>query len=141
MSRGAFAAWDEDGTKFHERLLLCAETYRPDRLYDVPPSPDWRDGIASPGGSYAYANRILPAGTPLKLSLSPSRQGRVEFDGDVVIPNLLDLSGAYPEPWMSLTPMEMITQRPGGRRARSWSAAWVWAGSSARSTTDRRSSG
>ena len=34
-----------------------------------------------------------------------------------MIPTLFDLTGPYPDPWMSLTPMEMITQRPGIRRA------------------------
>jgi hypothetical protein len=47
-------SWDEDRTKFRERLVLHAATYHPDRMFDVPASLDWRDGIASPGGNYGY---------------------------------------------------------------------------------------
>ena len=111
------ARWDEDETKYEERLFLRADSFRPERLFYVKPSLDWLDGIASPGGNYGYANRILPSGTSLKFSLSPSREGKVKFDGDVVIPTLFDLGGPFPEPWMSFTPMEVITQRPGIRRA------------------------
>jgi hypothetical protein len=109
--------WDEDRTKHREQLLLRADSFRPEMLFDTEPSLRWYDGIESPGGSFFYSNRILPAGTPLKLSLSPNRSGTVEFDGDVVLPTLFDMTGPSPDPWMSLTPMEMITQRPGVLRA------------------------
>ncbi len=117
MILGEPIKWDEDNTDFRERLLLSAETYQPDKLFDVRPSINWWEGIISPSHNYSYANRILPTGTPLRLSLNPSRIGTVEFDGDVVIPSLFDLTGPHPDPWMSLTPMEVITQRPGVRRA------------------------
>jgi hypothetical protein len=117
MSPNEIISWDEDITKYRRWLLLSAETYRPERLFDVVPSPRWYDGIASPEGNYLYSNRILTAGTPLDLSMSPSRRGTVDFDGDVVIPTLFDLTGPYPDPWMSITPKEIITQRPGVRRA------------------------
>lgn len=35
----------------------------------------------------------------------------------MVVPTLFDITGPFPEPWMSLTPKEMITQRPGIQRA------------------------
>jgi hypothetical protein len=41
----------------------------------------------------------------------------VEFDGEVVIPTLFDLTGEQPEAWMGITPQEIITQRPGIQRA------------------------
>jgi hypothetical protein len=88
------------------------------RLFDTEPSHRWFEGAVSPSGSFSYSNRILPAGTSLSLSISSSRQGKVEFDGDVVIPTLFDLTtGPIPDPWMSSTPKEMITQRPGVLRA------------------------
>jgi len=109
--------WDEERTRFKPHLLLKAESFRFRPLFKTVPSTIWYSGLVSPTGCYLYANRILPAGQRLKLSLSPRQEGTVEFDGDVVIPTLFDLGKQPPEPWMSLTPQEMITQRPGIRRA------------------------
>ncbi len=109
--------WDEDKTGFKSQLLLKADSFRLKPLFNTVPSTIWYSGIMSPGGGYLYANRILPAGQRLKLSLSPRQEGTVEFDGDVVIPTLFDLKEQIPNPWMSLTPQEMITQRPGINRA------------------------
>jgi hypothetical protein len=109
--------WDEDKTTYAERLLLRAGSYRPERLFDIEASHHWFEGVVSPGGSFLYSNRIFPAGTRLKLAMSAQRMGTVEFDGDVVLPTLFDVTGPSPDPWMSLTPQEMITQRPGILRA------------------------
>lgn len=117
MSPVETVRWDEDNTKYQEQLLLSADSFRPERLFDIEPSLDWRTGVLSPGGNFAYHNRILPMGNSLDLNMSPSKDGVVWFDGDVVIPSLFDVTGGYPDPWMSLTPKEVITQRPGIRRA------------------------
>lgn len=109
--------WDEDKTSFHRRLVLRSASFRPKPLFDTAPSHLWQSGILSPTGTYRYANRILPARQQLSLSLSPAKEGTVEFDRDVVIPTLFDLREQKPEPWMSITPQEIITQRPGIRRA------------------------
>ncbi len=109
--------WDEDRTRYAPLLLLSADSFSPDRLFGSPASLDWRVGVPSPKGSYLYTNRILPEWKPLRLALSPSKEGVVRFDGDVVIPTLFDLTGGYPDPWMSTTPQEIITQRPGLQRA------------------------
>jgi hypothetical protein len=109
--------WDEDKTKYSERLLLRADSYRPEWLFDIEPSHHWFEGVLSPNRSFLYSNQILTAGTPLNLSMSPERSGTVEFDGDVVLPTLFDLTGPSPDAWMSLTPKEVITQRPGILRA------------------------
>jgi hypothetical protein len=109
--------WDEDRTPFRRRLVLRSVSFCPKPLYNTVPSKEWYNGILSPSGAYLYTNRILPAGQTLKLALNPSKEGTVEFDGDVVVPSLFDLNPIKPEPWMSLTPQEMITQRPGIRRA------------------------
>jgi hypothetical protein len=49
--------------------------------------------------------------------MNPSQLGTVRFDGDVVIPTLFDLTSGFPDPWMSTTPKEVITQCPGLQRA------------------------
>ena len=109
--------WDEDKTSFKHELILRADSFNPKTLFDTVPSHDWFNGILSPSRNYLYSNRILPAGQRLGLALGPLQEGTVEFDGDAVIPMLFDLTEERPNPWMSLTPQEMITQRPGIERA------------------------
>jgi hypothetical protein len=109
--------WDEDRTPFRRRLVLSADSFRPKPLFDSVPSKTWFDGNVSPTRAYLYSNRILPVGQRLKLALSPRQEGTVEFDGEVVIPTLFDLTGEQPEAWMGITPQEIITQRPGIQRA------------------------
>lgn len=104
--------WDDDKTGFKHKLKLRADSFNPKRLFDIAPSHDWFSGILSPSRNYVYSNRILPAGQRLKLALRPLQEGTVEFDRDVVIPTVFDLTKASPEPWMSLTPNLMINQRP-----------------------------
>jgi hypothetical protein len=109
--------WDEDKTGFKHKLLLRADSFNPKPLFDTVPSHTWFSGILSPTRDYLYTNRILAAGQALKLALGPRKEGTVEFDGDAVIPTLFDLTEGKPEPWMSLTPQEIITQRRGIQRA------------------------
>jgi hypothetical protein len=96
---------------------LRADSFRPKLLFDTVPSTTWYNGILSPRRSYLYTNRIFSAGQRLRLALSPRQEATVEFDGEAVIPTLFDLTGEKPTPWMSITPHEMITQRPGIQRA------------------------
>jgi hypothetical protein len=116
-------------------LRLDAASYRPDVLFDVAPSL-WEEGgayVPSPDGRLAYQNRLLPAGRPLRLY--GKQEGKVYWNGDVVIPTLIDTGRWWdtgepfpPEvslpqrvqfgaPWMSLTPMEMLTHRRGAQLA------------------------
>ncbi len=124
--------WDEDRTPFRPLLCLDAATYRPQPLFDIPPcNPDGKGPHRiSPAGNFAYCNRILAANTPLK-SREGNRPGLVWWTGEVVIPMLKDMHVEHttgdkmPESlaqktraergavWMSLTPMEMISQRRG----------------------------
>jgi hypothetical protein len=124
--------WDEDRTPFRPFLNLDASTYRPQPLFDIPPcTPNWKGPcLVSPGEDFAYRNRILPANTGLTICQG-NRYGIVMWNGDVAIPMLQDMHiehttgnkmadslspkvraerGAV---WMSLTPMEMISQRSG----------------------------
>ncbi len=121
--------WDEDKTPARAILLLEASSYSVARLFNNPPKASPRsspDFIASPQGTFGYQNAILPAGAHLEL-----RDGFVIWNGDVVLPMLVDMNirhgdrerfpkgTSYKERvadgavWMSLTPMEMLTQRSG----------------------------
>jgi hypothetical protein len=124
--------WDEGRTPWKPVLVLRAETYLPDRLFDVAPchaehlSGNYR---LSPKESLAYQNRILPKGMPLQLL--GHEAGFVVWTDDIVIPTLVDTSRhcrsgkpflpstseaervAWGAVWMSLTPSEMMTQRSG----------------------------
>lgn len=129
--------WDEDKTPFRRNLVLAASTYQAERLFDIPPTPtDWSTEhyLISPRQSFGYQNRILPKGKPLRIN-GATQEGQVSWTGDVVIPMLIDLkrwarngepfSKDIPEnvrvrwgaAWMSLTPMEMLSQRSGVQAA------------------------
>ena len=128
--------WDEDKTPFRRLLHLEASTYRVDQLFDIPPAQaDLSSGtyLVSPACGFAYHNRILPAGKPLRLL--GMDQAFVLWNGDVAIPMLLDLTvdsrtgGKFPAAatrderakrgavWMSMTPAEMLSQRSGVQAA------------------------
>ena len=130
-------AWSEDRTPFKHVLRLDAATYRVDSIFDVPPalpnSCSEGEVVFSPNGNFAYQNRILPEGQPLRLY--GKQEGIVVWNGDVTIPMLIDLKRQcntgehfFPDTplehrvrfgaiWMSLTPMEMLTQRSAVRLA------------------------
>lgn len=126
-------AWSEDKTPLRHFLFLQAGSFKYQPIFDIPPSPAGENFVVSPKRNFAYENRILPAGWPIPHQ---GRQGWVVFDGDVSIPMLIDMkidhstgdrfpagtkdkerviSGVI---WMSLTPSEMITQRPGVQKAK-----------------------
>lgn len=115
----AVIRWDEDRTGFKRSLLIDANSYRPESLFPLPPQLVPTAQLASPSGRFSYANRILPAGLPLWTADPSGQYGAVRFTGDVVIPTLYDFT-ARPalEVWMSLTPMEVFTLRPGIYKAR-----------------------
>lgn len=128
--------WDEDRTPFRPLLYLDAATYRPQPLFDIPSSDQDGNGpyLVSPSGHFAYRNRILPVNGALTM-YEGHRQGIVAWNGDVVIPMLQDMhieritGNKMPDTlpqttraergavWMSLTPMEMISQRSGVQAA------------------------
>ena len=124
--------WHEDKTSVRHLLYLNARSYKTPRLFDIPPSPrGFPKYVLSPQGHWAYQNAILPAGKSLELV-----EGRVVWNGDIVLPMLVDTNIRHcdgePFPkgtsrkkrvsdgavWMSLTPMEMLTQRSGLQKAR-----------------------
>lgn len=124
-----YETWDEDTTPFRHVLRLDAATYQTEPIFDIPPSswPECTEFVVSPREKFANQNRIVPEGQ--RLRLYGQQEGVVVWNGDVAIPVLLDLnrlSGTgerFPASWsvedrvragalwMSLTPMEMMTQR------------------------------
>jgi hypothetical protein len=80
--------------------------------------------VDSPGGEFRYCVRLHRAGQPL-LTWWGAEVGTVIFDGDVIIPALYQRRPAdepgppwNDAPWMSLTPAELMTLRPGTRLAK-----------------------
>ena len=80
--------------------------------------------VDSPSQEFRYCVRLQPKGHPL-LTWWGSQTGTVIFDDDVGIPALFQAvrhPGEPPRwgrsPWMSLTPAELPTLRPGTRMAR-----------------------
>jgi len=121
--------WDPD-MKFDPALHIKASTYQMPSIFDVKPSGDgerrprpekYPDKHAvSPCGQWIYRERILEAGASLATK-SGNRSGVVIFDGPVKIP-MIHSKGRDElwnlDPWMSFTPMEFFTLRPGTRMAR-----------------------
>jgi hypothetical protein len=64
-------------------------------------------------GNKTIMRMVLPAGQELETYYG-NRKGVVCFSGEVEIPNQTE----YGQAWMSLTPMEVLSQRPGIKRGR-----------------------
>ncbi len=108
--------WDEDRTRFKPELVLQGQTYHTAPLFDIaayPADPEYTPDnllLKSPGGEFAYMNRLWKRGEGIPL-LQNRKTGTVCWDQDVVIPVLLD--GRTLTVWMSITPMEVFTLREG----------------------------
>lgn len=134
--------WDE-GMKFTEkRTVIDAKSFQR-WVYDVLPQVkgmkttavgDYSGKNARQLGGFHLILRKCPVfvqcqdsllGIPLgprhwkrtTMSLNSSGQD-VAWDGEVLIPVMLDMQFADPLVWMSLTPMEVLTQRSGVKRGR-----------------------
>jgi hypothetical protein len=122
------AKWDDFGTGVQSAMYIDATTWKPKQLF---PLPTWRGHgsvdlkefkkytevcpvLDSEDRLFVYANRALPRGKSLKVAGCNDERGRVFFDGEVATPVLfeIDRDGGQTV-WMGLTPMEVITQRPG----------------------------
>lgn len=75
--------------------------------------------VDSPGGQFRYAVRLHRRGVPLETWWG-RELGSVIFDGDIEIPILFERDATQwrKYPWMSLTPAELLTLRPGTRLAK-----------------------
>lgn len=117
-------AWDDMRTRLARDLYIDGNTYKPDLLFDVlPVEPSLivpRRKInrsSSPDGRFHYINFLMPADEILSIHLGTVRS-RVAFTTPVVIPMLIEGEpGGESRTWMSHSPHEVFTQRPGVRRA------------------------
>ena len=110
-------------------MTLTAASWPPWQLFDVKPTKhadinneiDSRRYVVSPNGQFLFAMKTLPRGEPL-TTMNGRKRGSVMFDADIHVPVLheRDASGTSwrREPWMSITPMEVMSQRPGTRMAK-----------------------
>ncbi|MFO0637194.1 MAG: hypothetical protein U0168_30585 [Nannocystaceae bacterium] len=118
--------------KWAPKLNFIGDTYEVLELFPgVVASDDPVDSLQpgqfvdSPGRRFRYCVRLHRAGQPL-LTWWGAEVGTVVFDSDVIIPALYqvkdDLQPGEPRwneaPWMSLTPGEILTLRPGTRLAK-----------------------
>lgn len=120
------------GMKWKPELNLLGSTYKVLELWPGIAASDTPVGDLSPGqfvdspsGRFRYCVRLHRAGHTL-LSWWGNQVGTVLFDTDVIIPALYQErgpdepgTGRWTEtPWMSLTPAELMTLRPGTRLAK-----------------------
>ena len=127
--------WDPN-MKFQTSLRIQGSTYNPRSLFRVKPcradesdtNRCWENGKRkfklSPTGRWGYTERILRPGGLLQF-FTGKRRGMITFDSEVLIPILhrgKTISGGRQywerEAWMSFTPMEIFSLRPGIRLAR-----------------------
>lgn len=120
--RQAPVDWDI-AMPYRPYLNIKASTYKVPSLFEVEPtrshsphSDKPSQQQISPCGKWMYRERILPAGAALDTA-SGNKRGVVIFDDDVCIPMIFD-EFRRSEPWMSFTPFEFFTLRPGTRLAR-----------------------
>lgn len=107
-----------------ENRVFDANSWAPFRLFPVPGAsdqrtPDPKITVFSPSKRWGYDELILPRAETLSLCTGVGRT-HVVFNGDVVIPRLHEFheDGSHKELWMSYTPQEVATLRPGLRKAK-----------------------
>lgn len=117
--------------KFRKELNIRGKSYNPRSLFKIKPSknhPNEETDKAcfkfSPSRNFCYYEMILPKGSQLTTAQGRS-QGTVLFDSAVRIPALYERrdrfnhkEGWRKQPWMSNTPQEVFTIRPGNRFAK-----------------------
>lgn len=119
-------AWDPK-IPFSDCLNIYAGTYTQPSIFKVKPSyasdPNevvnkrWTMAM-SPGKNWCYRERVLKAGVMLD-TISGSRRGIVRFEDEVLIPMIHQRRyGKWGSVWMSFTPLEFFTLRPGTKLAR-----------------------
>lgn len=120
-------AWNRK-LRWAPELNIQASTYPSINLFgEVTPSlreaDELREGeyVDSEGGNFRYAVRLHRRAAPLETWWG-RKLGTVMFDGDIEIPILFEREGPglpfRKFPWMSLTPAELLTLRPGTKLAK-----------------------
>lgn len=120
IKAGKAVAWDDMRTKFQSELVITG--YQPYQLWEPKPIPvtqAWPDNAHSEvlytdngHPDYRYAHRTWPVGIPLELAQG-NRRGKVWVAEESVIPVLIKAGRDSHEVMMSITPMEIMTQRRG----------------------------
>lgn len=118
--------WSDD-VRWKPVAHFRGSTWNPPFLWHDAPMAQYiaslKPSRVSPTGQYAYANVILQGGERINWQRLPTEKGWVDFDSDVVIPVLYDegerafslftgKSALQRRPWMSITPMEIVSLRP-----------------------------
>jgi hypothetical protein len=89
---------------------------------ELPDTEHYRS--VSPSGRWVYVKRVLPRGTMLSTVLldeyNDPENGNVIFDGDIIVPSLFERPHLK-TPWMSFTPMEIMSQIPAVQTCRDMS--------------------
>lgn len=125
------SAWLGNDTPWQDVMWIKASTYEVFSLFDVPDFPN--DGPTSfedskkytvrcPGTNFFYMHKTLPQSYSIQIALSRKKVGEAFFDSDIVLPVLYEQMGPNDDyrqrVWMSLSPMEMLTQAPGIKLAK-----------------------
>lgn len=118
--------WLGHRTKFQKLMWIQHQTYEKFSLFDVeqlsaPESMQVDDIdrclVHCPGTSFFYCERILHPSRAIEVVMSRATRGLLFFDGPVRIPILFEqmgeADGFTQRVWMSVTPMEMLTQKAG----------------------------
>lgn len=122
------AKWDDAGTEWEPELYVKASSWNAKRLFPAVPVQGVPDDPMDPsrvvrcpgeGRQFCYVNSELPESVSLAVDVTPEKSGRVFFDSAVVMPVLYERhADGRQTTWMGLTPMEILTQRPGVALAR-----------------------
>lgn len=122
-------AWDPETTQYKDLLVIKAGSWKPRSFFNVPLTKPANINIAlpnylvvSPNKRWAYAEKWCPAAYECPFMYGRKR-GVYMFDAPVRIPALYERAKYREEewnvsPWMSITPMEVLTLRSGTRRAK-----------------------
>lgn len=111
--------WEDTKIKFQKALLIDGNTYDPHRLWDVKPLP--MSAKIEPqkaayqrtiGRDYFYQHKIWKPGHPISI-VSGKQRGKAFITKEVEIPMLIKACTNTWEIWMSITAMEVMTQRRG----------------------------
>ena len=122
--------WSDD-IQWNSRMTIRAGTFTPPSLFKVRPTKRARvdsvpktQRVLSPDGKWMYTELILPRGGMIDCAYG-AKFGDICFDGEVVIPRIHQCrihgkNESYwsENPWMSITPQEILTLRCGTRFAK-----------------------
>ncbi len=116
-----------DNLSWRPSLVVKGETWDPRRVFQVESLNNGCDDdvndeqfVDSANGQFRYVHKLLPRGRSL-VTYKGSQRGIVRFDTDVIIPALFERlhTGRLDDtPWMSVTPMELMTLRTGTKLAK-----------------------